>query len=687
MKHSRPLILLVLAALLPLVALSAMLGAAWLRQQQAEMDRGALERVQRISAQLERELLAQVDLLRVVAQSPSLDGRLDESAFRDTAERTQREIPLWRFISLSDPAGNRLIDAPASRSGSRGKVVDVASHARAVGTRSPAIGTVLRGPLNIPAFAIRVPVIRGDRLVHILSAVVAPDAISRLLLAGGLPEGWRASVIDAEGRLVARTFGDPAFIGQTATEHALAARSRGGEGLYDSVSLEGERLMVAYRMLPGLNWSVHVAIPREVYGLPLQRSIWLLTAGALASAALVGALLWLLAREAAARKREEAAMEEVRRMEALGRMTGGVAHDFNNLLMIAQGSAEAIKRRPSDHGRVATYADAILAAVQRGEALTRQLLAFARRSPQEPVSFLLQERADELLTLLTRSTRGDIATTLTLPEGIWPVFADPNALEVALVNLAVNARDAMPGGGTLAITASNMTLTVRRDHATGLTGDYVAISVRDTGTGIPETDLERIFEPFYTTKAAGKGTGLGLSQVMGFAKQSGGAVTVDSRVGAGTTITLYLPRATREPARTRCRPALAEGAEQGHILLVEDNAEVARATEGMLTAAGCSVVWAPNGATALELIDSERFDAVLSDIVMDGGLSGLELASRLRERWPELPVVLMTGFSEALAAGIPEGLPVLTKPFGQADLLAALGAAREDAGRAALRLP
>jgi len=211
--------------------------------------------------------------------------------------------------------------------------------------------------------------------------------------------------------------------------------------------------------------------------------------------------------------------------------------------------------------------------------------------------------------------------------------------------------------------------------------------VRDTGTGIPAEDLGRVFEPFYTTKPAGKGTGLGLSQVLGFAKQSGGGVTVDSRLGEGTAITLHLPRALRPPIREAWRAAPPDdgGGGGGRILLVEDNADVARTAEGMLTAAGHEVAWAPNGAAALDRMErGEAFDAVLSDIVMDGGLSGLDLARRLRERRPDLPIVLMTGYSEALAAGVPDGLPVLTKPFGQAELLAALRAARAGAGPVAI---
>ncbi|WP_431856638.1 ATP-binding protein [Azospirillum sp.] len=686
MNRRRPLVLLVLAALLPLVVLSATLSTAWLMHLQDEMRDGAFEQVDRVAALLDRELAAQIEVLRALAQSPLLDGAVDEAAFATLAERVRQGRPLWRRVSLSDPEGNRLVDVPGPVGGRMGKVVEPDSHARIVQTRRPVIGPIVRGPRHT-AFAIRVPVQRGDRLPYVLSAVVMPDGV-RGLLDHGLPPGWVAAVVDSEGLVVATSRGgNPDHIGRKASDGALAARAAAAKGLYDGPNtINGHATKVAYRVLPDSFWSVHVGIPRDMYTAPFVRAVWLLAGGAVLSLLLVASFLWLLAREMRTRRAEEAALEEGRRMEALGRMTGGVAHDFNNLLMIAQGGAESIRNRPHDTERVVRYADAILTAVQRGEALTRQLLAFARRSPQEPVSFLLQDRADELLTLLSRSTRADIAVTLAVPAELWPIFADPDGLEVALVNLAVNARDAMPGGGRLDIDAENVTLAGgRRVAGLGgdpLGGDYVVVRVRDTGTGIRAEDLGRIFEPFYTTKAVGKGTGLGLSQVMGYARQSGGAVTADSRLGEGTTFTLYLPRAVQPPVRPARRTDETVSDDAGRILLVEDNPEVARAAEGMLAAAGHRVTWAPSGPAALARIDAgEAFDAVLSDIVMEGGLSGLELAQRLRERRPALPIVLMTGYSEALAAGVPDGLSVLSKPFGQAEALAALRSARANARR------
>ncbi|MBP2300798.1 hybrid sensor histidine kinase/response regulator [Azospirillum picis] len=686
MSQSRPLILLALAALLPLILLSALLGAAWLHQKQTDMERAALDQVRHAATAIERELEEQVETLLVLAQSPVFDAPLsdrpqDAAAVADLLERVRRQVGIWQILSVSDPQGQRLVDVPRPIAGRAGPVIDMESHARAVAGKTPAVGGIRRGPQGRAAFAIRVPVLRDGTVVSVLSAVVSPDTINRLLR-DNVPEGWRGSVADSEGRLAARTFGDPSLIAQPASANVQAARARGGEGLFEGASVDGELLAGGFRMLPGWNWSVQVTMPIAEYYAPLRTAQWILAIGVLASLALAGGFLVLLVREAEARRRVEAAQESGRRMEALGRMTGGVAHDFNNLLMIAQSGAEAIKRRAGDPERVAAYADSIITAVQRGAALTRQLLAFARRSPQAPRLFRLQERAADLLPLLERSARADIATSLTVPDDLWPVFADPDALEVALVNLVVNARDAMPGGGRLAVGAANVVLTGRRGDPAGLSGEHVAIGVCDSGTGIAPEDLDRIFEPFYTTKPVDRGTGLGLSQVLGFAKQSGGAVSVESRVGAGTTVTLYLPRASGKPDGAGDQGTGTVAVEPGGgadgvagiaVLLVEDDPEVADGVTAILADAGCNVVHAASGAAALERFEQAGpFDAVLSDIMLAGGPSGLDLVPLFRKRCPGLPMVLMTGYRQTPAGGLPEGVSILDKPVARADLIGAL---------------
>jgi signal transduction histidine kinase/CheY-like chemotaxis protein len=677
LKFRRPLILLGIAALFPLVVLSAVLGVLAIRQQQNGLRQEALDRVDRVAAGVDRELAAQLELLRALSRLPVLDSPADQTAFAESARRVRQDQPLWFVVSLSDIHATRLVDVPEPIGGVQGgKVIDVASHARAVEMRQPAIGRMLRGTRGRPAFAIRMPVIRDDRVTAILSAVIGPDAVRDVLVASGLPNGWIGAVVDADGRLVARTAGPSTLIGEPASEAVRQPSAQASRGMYEGRTLEGMPTVTAHRSLTNGGWSVHIGLDRGLYYAPLTRSLWLIVGGALLSFALLAIFVWLLVRELRAREREQAAMAEGQRLEALGRMTGGVAHDFNNILMIAMGSAEALKRRRANPDQVTRFADAILSAANRGQLLTRQLLAFARRSTQEPISFHLQERVGDLGGLLDRSTRGDIVTAVSIPNETWPIYADPNALEVALINLAVNARDAMPNGGRLSVQAMNVTLESGRDSETGLRGDYVALVVRDSGAGIPKEHLSRIFEPFYTTKPTGKGTGLGLSQVFGFAKQSNGTLTVTSKIGEGTTFTLYLPRSTQPPREPPARDPSIETRSGGRLLLVEDNHEVAQVTEAMLASAGYAITWANSGKAALDIIDKgEPVDIVLSDVVMEGGLSGLELAPLLRKRRPGLPIVLMTGYSEALAKSSSSGFPVLAKPFAQADAIQVLRAA------------
>jgi signal transduction histidine kinase/CheY-like chemotaxis protein len=669
MSLRRPFFLLILAALLPLVLLSALIGAAWIRDQQQVLGREAIAKVDRTAALIDRELLAQIDVLRAMADAPLFDGPLDATAIERYAARLQDHQPLWRVVVVSDLAGNWIVSRPETPGGP-GRIIEIESHDKAVASGLPAIGSIRHGGRGIPSFAVRVPVVRDGKVLYVLSAVIIPDAVGTLLLATGLPPTWIGAVVDGEGRLAARTSGAPEHIGDTANPDTLHVLKQRRSGLYEGRVLEGWSAIFAFQTIPSSGWSVHLAIPREDYVAPLRRSAWVLGLGGTASLTIAALLVVLLWREVRRRREEETAREETHRLEALGLMTGGVAHDFNNLLMIVQGSAEAILLRSADQDRVRTYAEAVLVATRRGQGLTRQLLAFGRRSPYLPVGFDLRDRADDLLTLLKRSTRGDIATELDLSDGLWRIHADPDALEVALVNLAVNARDAMPSAGNLTIRARNVSLSRRHDEGTGLAGDFVAITVSDTGCGMDEEVQHRIFEPFFTTKPPGKGTGLGLSQVFGFAKQSGGAVTVASRPGKGTSITIYLPRSLQETAPRDPPPPPCELAGR-RILIVEDNPEVARVASEMLRAAGLRVEWVDGAAAALPRLEQEAFDLLLSDVMMEG-LSGLELAELAEARWPALPILLMTGYSEAIARGQASRWPLITKPFSEAQILAAI---------------
>jgi PAS domain S-box-containing protein len=347
------------------------------------------------------------------------------------------------------------------------------------------------------------------------------------------------------------------------------------------------------------------------------------------------------------------------KMDALGQLTGGVAHDFNNLLMVVSGHIRTLKNAVAGDAKAARAAEAIELAAQRGETLTRQLLTFARRQTVNPIVIQAGERVEAFRAMLASSIGGAAQLVTTIGPEVWPVKVDPSELELSLVNLVLNARDAMPGGGVIALTAENVTL-ARGDLKAEIEGDFVALRVNDTGTGIAPDVLERVFDPFFTTKQVDKGSGLGLSQVHGFAHQSGGTVTIESTLGKGTTVTLYLPRGHVDA--TEPGEVAVESVRGGTVLVVDDNPDVADVSVGLLEQLGYEVHQARDAASALAAVETHAFDLVLTDIVMPGAMDGIALARALRERQPALPVLLVTGYSQAAADAASE-FPVMRKPF------------------------
>jgi PAS domain S-box-containing protein len=366
----------------------------------------------------------------------------------------------------------------------------------------------------------------------------------------------------------------------------------------------------------------------------------------------------------------QAQLAQVQKMEAVGQLTGGVAHDFNNLLMIVSSYIPAIKRLAANDPKGMRAAEAIELAAQRGATLTRQLLSFSRRQSLNPEVIRLDEVVEAARPILT-SVLGVSVTcvTMILPD-VWPIRVDVSELELAIINLIVNARDAMSNGGTVSVAAENMRLGPG-DFDVGLEGDFVALTVADTGQGIPPDILAKVFDPFFTTKETGKGTGLGLSQVHGFVHQSGGTVSIKSKMGQGTRVILFLPRAQEEIATDTASNAPPAHAAGRKVLLVEDNPEVAEATRELLARMGCVVETAGNAEAALRALDQGEFDLVLSDIVMAGSQNGLDLARVIRERRPGFPVILATGYSEAESQAGGEFM-VLRKPYDASDLNKAL---------------
>ena len=373
----------------------------------------------------------------------------------------------------------------------------------------------------------------------------------------------------------------------------------------------------------------------------------------------------------------EGQVRQMQKLEAIGQLTGGVAHDFNNLLTVIRSSAELLRRPSLPEEKRVRYLDAISDTADRAAKLTAQLLAFARRQALKPVTFDIGERIAGVTDMLGTVIGSRVRLTIEAPASPCFVEADASQFETALVNMVVNARDAMNGEGDLVIRAYEApVLPPLRGHG-GHEGPFIAVSVTDTGGGMSPEVLSHIFEPFFTTKGVGKGTGLGLSQVFGFAKQSGGDVDVVSEVGQGATFILYLPRVDA-PARADI-PVIEEAPSDalGAILIVEDNAEVGEFARQLLDDLGFKTCLATNAQRALAVLEERagEFDFVFSDVVMPG-ISGLELGRRIKGRWPKLPVVLTSGYSQVLADDAHHGFPVLQKPYSVGELGRILRAAR-----------
>ncbi|HWE45877.1 MAG TPA: CHASE3 domain-containing protein [Caulobacteraceae bacterium] len=420
----------------------------------------------------------------------------------------------------------------------------------------------------------------------------------------------------------------------------------------------------------------------------LERGV--LLAAVIASLLAAGALAWFvlrstqhnlelvedrnirLAAEMEGRMRAEAQLRQAQKMEALGQLTGGVAHDFNNMLAIIIGNMDLLQRKlAKGETKIGVYADNAMSGAQRAAVLTQSLLAFSRQQPLEPKSLDVNKTVAEMSRLLERTLGEPVAVETVLAGGLWPAFIDGAQLESAMLNLGVNARDAMANGGKLTIETANTYLddAYVTQEAGGLkSGQYVMVAFTDTGEGIASDIVERVFDPFFTTKAPGKGTGLGLSQVHGFIKQSGGHVKIYSECGVGTTVKLYLPRAASDRATAAMTAHTPDQAEAGQavVLVVEDDASVRAFVCDGVRDLGHRVIEAQSVETALAALDAApEIELILTDVVMPGA-TGRVLADEARKRRPDLPVVYMTGYTRNAIVHngvLDPGALLLNKPF------------------------
>jgi two-component system NtrC family sensor kinase len=466
-----------------------------------------------------------------------------------------------------------------------------------------------------------------------------------------------------------------------------AFRAHPAEGSLTVISLvDGVRRRVSYLKLPEL--PVYVIAGLETGAI---RNEWMwqtsrhLIFGIPATGALIIVIALALRRtrnlyeEAKRRQAAEGALKQAQRLEALGQLTGGVAHDFNNLLMVVGGSARKLRRTNKDPKELQSL-QMIDAAVQKGEGLTRKLLAFSRRQSLSPEVIDLPECVRRLRGVLEQSVQGDIEIEIVAPSDTIAVKVDPDELEIALLNLTLNARDAMPDGGRIKISIDDAP-PAATDFPGGVADDMVVIEFADTGSGIPEAIRERVFEPFFTTKTVDKGTGLGLSQVYGFVQQSNGKITFWSKIGGGTTFRLFLPRSSDAPKFRADESAESRSRDVAHatVLLVEDHPDVSVVARDYLEQFGCKVIQAGSAEIAIEALNKRHdIDLVLSDIVMPG-MSGLELGRLVREYHPEIAMVLASGYSDKATVAIEEGFTLIRKPYSPETLRRTLASVLDEA--------
>jgi signal transduction histidine kinase len=723
------LLLLVLAWAVPAVAATLFLVFTTAQAERDAHERTLRETARALSLVIDRELAQRRVILTVLAASRTLDHLpdmtpADAERFIAHANDALRGIDGWVQVSV---AGRILLD---TRPGGADPV-DARALAPVALVDEPAMRPLRSGAATPLHASMVVPVRRGEVTVGNLAVTILPSEMQRIIDDQRLPADWVSTVLDSGHLVVARHPGGLRFAGAQATSDLRDRLHRTPEGAFESTSLEGNAVTGYFSTSP-MGWTFLTAMPRAKFGGLLQANVLQVAAGATLLLLLaVGGALWvsrsiarpvLALRRAAERlqagepvavdstgivecDRVVAALAEAsetlrhahndlerqvsdavdrtrdaeqrlshsQRVEALGRLTGGVAHDFNNLLGVIANSARLVQRKAMPAQGLEAPAAAILRAVDTGSRLTQQLLRFAGRRPVKPAPLDLARWLPDLGEML-RSVVGErIRVQVSVAPGTLPVTVDSSELELAIINLALNARDAMrTRGGLLHVGAHNAEL----HEVEGLgRGAFVAISVADDGAGIDEELSRRIFEPFFTTKPVGQGTGLGLAQVHGFCAQAGGAARLASREGRGTTVTLLLPAGARAVPPPRAdAPPPGNSLRGVRLLLVEDNVDLGEATAALLAAYGADVQRVAGAEEALHAADvNGPHDVVLTDVVMPGPMDGVALARALRERHPRLPVVLISGYSAALDAV--DDLTVLRKPCPDRELVAALLAA------------
>ncbi|MBI3636076.1 MAG: response regulator [Candidatus Rokubacteria bacterium] len=704
MKLRSHLLVLVLATIVPFAGFAVWLVVQSHSQTRAATERGLLETARALMVAVDRELDASTAALGALATSEHL-ATGDLKSFDRVARAALPARGEWETIVLYEPDGRQLMNlhrpfgSPLPSAGNPGLV------ARVVETRAAAVSGLFLGRVTgRQVVQVGVPVRRQADVAYVLCAVLGSQAFEAVLQQERLPDEFVATLIDQDYRIVVRTRRAADFVGQKVTPDLQAAMAATGEGTISRVTKEGTAMYGAFSRSSRSGWTVSIGVPRSVVDAPLRRSLWLLiglaTLSVGAAAVLAGGAARHLTRSILslvttttrllkgeqvhvtsssvaevdqvatamaamaserrqteeALRRSETRLQQAQKMEAVGRLAGGVAHDFNNLLTVLMSGCEVLSDdyAPDDPRR--RTLGLIERSADRAAQLTRQLLAFSRRQVLQPKVMDLTPIVSGMAPMLQRLIGEDVELVLQLSPGLAAVRADPGQIEQVVMNLAANARDAMPRGGRLTIATENV-------EPAG-----VVLKVSDTGAGMDAKTQAQIFEPFFTTKPTGKGTGLGLATVHGIVEQHAGTIEVESIPGRGTTFTIAFPRAEEMPESVAAAPqGVTPPTGPETVLLVEDEAEIRALARAILTKRGYVVLEADDGVAALE--QSERYDGpihlLLTDVVMPR-MSGPDLASRMKAARPRMKILYISGYAtEKLdqhgLAGT--GVALLEKPF------------------------
>ena len=659
----RPAALLALAAIAPLVAYAAFNGYVALDRRQADLTTQSVTSAMVLADGIDRQIGAAMEDAETLAGAPALDpvaGRpANLAVWQEVALRTRRRHHEWQAVVLMTADGRWLYSTEPGDDAPHRKVEDAGSFHEAIATGRPAVGDVVRGAHGKWGIPLRAPVVRDGKVIYLVTVVLNPVAIRQTLSSLRYPAPWVTAVVNTQGHIVARLPDDQRVLGVLVSAGARTARAKGGGGSYRGRTVDGTDTQSFYWVSPTTGWSAHVSVPRDQWEAPLRQLGATLLAGFLLCLLLAVGLLMFGWRDQEGRRRQALAVEQATRIDALGRLTGGVAHDFNNLLTVIQGNTDILQRRFAGNPQIERPLSSIRSATERAAKLTRQLLVFARGGPVEPSPVDLARKLVDLTGAMSQLAGSGVTIDADYEPGLPPVNVDLLQLEAALLNLAANARDAMHGQGV-------MHIRLRRS------GAWIALSVRDEGPGFDPAVLSRVFDPFFTTKPVGQGTGLGLSQVYGLIKGAGGRVEAANAAGGGGLVTLFFPPAAGsaeppvETPREPAAPSTASGL--AAVLLVDDNEPVRVTTAAYLRECGLSVVEAVDAASALAILDSTTVEAVVSDIIMPGEMDGMSLAQTLKARRPDLPVLLVSGFSERVAEAQARGFLVINKPYSLPDL-------------------